>query len=149
MSEPIITIRSARESDMPLIDSYAAQEGMDAIPFSDTVFVALNADEELVGFIRLLKGNNGIYHVNPVVVYPTWRRYGVGRMLMDYALDLAGELRFVARGTSVAFYERLGAMPIGWEMVDMAVTENCDGCLMFDECGPVPFRMVASDEGNA
>ena len=146
MSDSLIVIRTAQDEDMSLINAYAGMEGMDDIPSADMVFVASNSEAEIVGFIRLLMGANGVYHVNPVVVYPTWRRFGVGRALMYYALDYSGELRLVSRGASLKFYESLGAEPIAWKMIDMAVTENCDGCQMFDECSPAPLRLLKGSE---
>ena len=81
----------------------------------------------------------GIAHVNPVVTYPTWRGYGVGRALMDEALERHGELRFVARGASVGFYEKLGYRAIPWEDVCLDVAEDCRICTLVDECKPQPM----------
>lgn len=135
----LFTLRPAASSDKPLLDAYCRAEGMDSIPGIDDVTVAQNASGEPVGFIRLAQGANGIWHVNPVVVYGAWRGYGVGRALTEAALEEKGELRMVARGAAVPFYERLGFTACSWDDVDMTVTEQCDGCPFFDECAPHPL----------
>lgn len=139
MSDELFTIRDARDDDMPTINAYAYQEGMDAFPSAENVRVAVNADGEIVGFLRLAFGDGGVAHVNPVVTYPTWRGFGVGRALMDEALARYGELRFVARGSAVGFYEKLGYAPIPWEDVTMSVSEDCTDCEMREECRPQPM----------
>ena len=139
----LFTIRDARESDMALICAYAAEEGMDRIPGPERVRVAVNADDEVVGFCRLQDDANGIAYVNPVVTYSAWRGYGVGRALIEDARERAGELRLIARGTSVGFYRKLGFACMPWSQVDLqAASEDCDRCPHRAECGPVPMRLV-------
>ena len=140
----LFTIRDARETDMPLIDSYAAAEGMDRIPGPDRVRVAVNTDDEVVGFCRLQDDANGIAYVNPIVTHSEWRGYGVGRALIQDARAIAGELRLIARGTSVGFYQKLGFRRMLWSQVDLqAASEDCDNCPYRAECGPVPMRLAA------
>lgn len=140
MTEELFTLRDARAADKPTLDAYCIAEGMDVLPSVDLVRVAVNADDEIVGFIRIALSEEGVAFVNPVITYDTWRGYGVGRALMDDALDLFGELRLVSRGTSIAFYEALGYERIPWDAVEMTLVEDCDGCAIREECGPVPMR---------
>ena len=138
----LFTIRDARQSDMPLIDAYAHESGMDSIPGPDRVRVAVNDDDAVVGFCRLQDDVNGIAYVNPVVTYSAWRGYGVGRALMEDARAIAGELRLIARGTSVDFYRKLGFVDMGWDEVDLeAASEDCDNCPYREACGPVPMKL--------
>ena len=139
-TESLFSIRDAAESDLPAINAMSAAEGMGAAEATDVVFVAVNADGEAVGFIRLAHDEEQGWHINPVVVYPTWRRHGVGKALVAYALDRFGELRLVSRGTSRAFYEALGFEAVPWEMVSPPIAAECDGCEAFGECSPVPMR---------
>ncbi len=141
MTEELFHIREARPKDMPVVDSYANAEGMDSLENPENTYVAVSADEEVVGFIHLTFADDGITYVNPVLVYPTWQKFGVGRALMDYAFERHKELRLVARGWNGAFYERLGYEPIPWDMIDPAVAADCDGCEMYDECQPAPMRI--------
>lgn len=139
MSNELFTLRPAVEADRELIDWYMHREGMDRLSSLENVTVAANVEGLCVGFIRLNKGNNGVWHVNPVVVNPEWRGWGVGRALMEDALARTGELRFVARGASIPFYRSLGYEEIPWEDIAPGVTEECDGCPMFEECAPLPM----------
>ena len=139
----LFSIRDARDADMALIDLYAGEAGMDRIPGPARVRVAVNADDEVVGFCRLQDDVNGIAYVNPVVVYSAWRGYGVGRALIEDARALAGELRLISRGTSEGFYRKLGFVEFPWSEVDLeAAEEDCDRCPYRAECGPVPMKLV-------
>ena len=127
---------------MALVDAYAAESGMDRIPGPERVRVAVNADDEVVGFCRLQDDVNGIAYVNPIVTYSAWRGYGVGRALIEDARALAGELRLIARGTSEGFYRKLGFVDMSWEDVDLeAAEEDCDNCPYRAACSPVPMRL--------
>ena len=128
---------------MPLIDAYAAAEGMDRIPGPDRVRVAVDGDDAVVGFCRLQDDENGIAYVNPIVTYGPWRGYGVGRALIEDARQIAGELRLVARGMSVGFYRKLGFTRMLWSQVDLkAASEDCDNCPYRADCGPVPMKLA-------
>ena len=52
---------------------------MDAIPSIEGVRVAVNEDDEVVGFVRVVTSKEGVAFVNPVVTYRTWQGFGVGR----------------------------------------------------------------------
>ena len=138
----LFTIRDARITDMPLIDSYAHAAGMDRIPGPHRVRVAVNGDDVVVGFCRLQDDANGVAYVNPIVTYEAWRGYGVGRALIQDARSIAGELRLISRGTSEGFYRKLGFQEMPWSEADLAAaSEDCDGCPYREQCGPVPMRL--------
>lgn len=141
----LFTLRPVREEDMPYLNAYCHAEGMDVLPGPERITVAVNDEDVPVGFIRLVRGANGIDHVNPVVTYALWRGYGVGRALIKDALASTGELRFVARGASIPFYEHLGFSECGWDEVDTSVTEECDGCPLVQECHPLPMKGSAAE----
>ena len=148
-------MRPAREDDLPLLNSYAYVEGMDAMPAADGITVAVNSEDVPVGFIRIQqepapeRGEAGghpngaepmVAHVNPVVVYQPWRGFGVGEALTEDALSRFEELRLVSRGSSLAFYQAEGFEPVAWELIAPAVAADCDGCEMRSECNPQPMR---------
>ena len=135
----LFTLRPARPEDKGNIDAYAYWEGMDNMPSVENITVAESNEGDVVGFVRVAKGVNGIYHVNPVVVVSTWRGYGVGRALMEDAQQRFGELRLVARGSAVGFYKALGYTEITWDDVDKAAVDDCDHCPMREECAPLPM----------
>lgn len=137
--DDLVTIRDAEDGDLATLTAYSSLEGMGPIDAAENVRVAVSDDGDIVGFIRLVQSDEGIWHVNPVVVYSTWRGFGVGRLLMDQALADAGELRLVSRGSSLAFYQSLGFEPIDWEAIHAPIVAECEECDLFDECGPVPM----------
>lgn len=139
MSE-LFSLRPAVEADRPYLDSYTYAEGMDYLPSLDGVTVAANGDDEPVGLIRIVRGCQGVAHVNPVVVHGSWRGHGVGKALVDDAQQRFGEMRLVSRGSSKPFYDALGFEDCGWDLIDKGVTDDCDGCELRDGCRPQPMR---------
>lgn len=139
----LFSIRDAEARDLGLINAYAAAEGMDVMPGTKRMRVAVNEEDEAVGFCRLQDDKTGIAYVNPIVVYEPWRGYGVGRALIEDAMGLAGELRLIARGNSQGFYECLGFVPMNWDEVDLeAASEDCDNCPRRTTCGPQPMKLT-------
>lgn len=139
MAEELFHIRDAREDDLGYCTSYAFAEGMGGIDSTENLRVAVDDIDEVVGFLRLTFDEVGVAHVNPVVTYPTWRGVGVGRALVEDALETQGELRLVSRGSSLTFYEALGFVPVDWADIRGEIVAECDECELFDECGPVPL----------
>ena len=139
MTNELFTIRDARPDDKAVLDAYANAEGMDAIPSIEGVRVAANEDDEVVGFIRVSLNGEGVAFVNPVITHETWRGFGVGRALMEEALERYGEVRLVSRGVSKAFYEALGYEPIEWDDIEMTLVDDCDHCELREECSPQPM----------
>lgn len=130
MTNELFTIRDARPDDKAVLDGYANLEGMDAIPSIEGVRVAVNEDDEVVGFVRIALADDGTAFVNPVITHETWRGFGVGRALMEEALERHGELRLVSRGGSLPFYKALGYERIGWDLIEMSLVDDCDHCEM-------------------
>ncbi|MCL1799352.1 MAG: GNAT family N-acetyltransferase [Eggerthellaceae bacterium] len=154
-------IREMDSADLPAVNAFVRAEGMGAVAEADLVFVAVSPapaaadpadpaavpaaaaadpDGQVVAFIRLILDEACGCHVNPVVVYPTWRRFGVGKALVEHALARYGELRLVSRGSSLAFYEALGFEEVPWDMICAAVAHECDECEIRPTCNPIPVR---------
>lgn len=138
----LFSLRPAREEDVEIVNTYAYWEGMDNMPSMENITVAESSAGDVVGFLRVARGNNGVMHVNPVVVVSTWRGFGVGRALVEDALERFDELRLVSRGTSVGFYQALGFTPLTWDDIDKTEVDDCDNCCMIEECKPLPMGRV-------
>ncbi|MEC4184339.1 GNAT family N-acetyltransferase [Adlercreutzia sp. R21] len=136
---PDVVLREATASDADAIAGLAAEADIDELSDRGRLFVA-EQNGETVGFIRLVKAN-GIWHVNPVVVTGSCRRTGIGAALMRFARSRFGELRFVARGYAVPFYEALGCEPVAWDAIAPPIAADCDDCPMAPTCGATPMRM--------
>lgn len=134
-----LLVRPADAGDAPLIARLAAEADMGELSNRGCVYVAECADES-VGFIRLLE-DSGVWYVNPIVVDAAHRRKGIGEALMRFARNRVGELRFVARGYAVPFYEALGCETLSWEAIAPLVADDCNGCEMLPDCHPQPMRM--------
>ena len=138
----LFSLRPAQEKDLVYINSYAYTEGMDNVPSTDLVWVAVNDQDIPVGFIRISNVDGTTGHINPVVILDSWRGYGVGKALVDYAQTLYPELRLVSRGTSHKFYDALDFETCEWDLIAEEVASECDGCPMYEECGPQPYRRI-------
>lgn len=134
-------LRPAVESDKPYLDAFCYSEGMADLDSLDDVTVAVDMDDDPIGFIQILAGSNGVAHVYPVVVNPNWRGLGIGKALVDDAHKKHGELRLVSRGTSVGFYKKLGFEECDWSLIDNECTEGCADCPTKESCAPLPMRL--------
>lgn len=142
MSE-LFTLRVAKEEDAPWLNSYCYQEGMANLDGISDVTVAVNANDEPVGFIQVAYGPSGVAHVYPIVVHESWRGFNVGRALIEDAYKNHGELRLVSRGSSVGFYERLGFEECDWALIDDELTEGCSDCATKFDCKPLAMRLLS------
>lgn len=138
-TDPLFTIRETKETDLPYIQNLLVPEGMTA-PDAPEGYVAVDGDDEPVGFIRIQETEKGP-HVAPVAVFPEWQGLGVGRALMDHELRRCGYLKLVARGSAVPFYRALGYREISFDEVSNELEEDCTVCEYLQECSPVPFML--------
>ncbi|MBA6096311.1 MULTISPECIES: GNAT family N-acetyltransferase [Pseudomonas] len=84
----------------------AAQEAFAERVAGDNLILVCVAEHTLVGLIELKEGG----HVAMLFVAPAWQRHGVGRRLLNAALDQAraNVVTVKAALSSVAAYERYG-----------------------------------------
>ena len=143
-----IVLRAAEPADERRLVSLGVAADMGELSGFETTIVAVRADADaderhaagIVGFCRL-RIHDGVAHVNPIVVDEAARGRFVGEALMREARKRYGELRFVARGPVVGFYEHLGCERVPWEAIAPEVAGDCDGCTEYEACRPVPMRM--------
>lgn len=139
-SQIVFRIRPSIPEDAERIAALADESDMGELSDRGITWVA-ERDHQIVGFIRLLEDEDQWY-VNPVVVDAAYRREGIGAALMTFAHKRYGELRFVARGYAVPFYEALGCENVSWDVIAPLVADDCDGCSMLATCHPQPMRMA-------
>ena len=85
-------------------------------------FVALSPEREIVGIVRLTEASR----IGRMAVLPEWRRRGVGRALLDRALDAAlalglARVQLSAQIHAIPFYARRGFVAAGPEYLDAGI----------------------------
>lgn len=142
---PAMVIRPFQQADQPRLVELGQHEDMGTLEGFETTLVAEGTEGEtagvILGFCRL-RTFGGIAYVNPVVVDPAFRGRGIGEALMREACAQYGELRFVARGYAVPFYQGIGCTDIDWSEIAPEVASDCDDCTLFETCHPRPMRML-------
>src|SRR5262245_59794942 len=81
-----------------------------AAALSRTINIGARHEHRLVGSIRILTDGYFFATVPEILVDPAYQRRGIGRRLVELALERAprGKLAFGAQPQSVAFFERIG-----------------------------------------
>ena len=141
------TIRAAQMHDEEAIRTLMAAGGMGMPPNWQDAMVAVKDDDRVVGYLRVQVTDKGP-HVAPVAVFPYWQGRGVGRMLMEDALERFGSLKLVARGEAADFYRKLGYREIAFDQISGDLDEDCAHCPDRDTCQPVPL-MVQKEDADA
>lgn len=135
----LVTLRPATASERETINALLLSEGFFTVDVVDGITVAANEDDEMVGFVRVVDDEKGCAHIYPVVVYETWRGFGVGRVLVEQVMKDRGQVKLISRGHSNAFYEALGFKKAPWEDMADFVVDDCRACEIREECGPQPY----------
>lgn len=141
------TLRDPKDSDIPYLHAFNASEGMDFLDSLEGVIVAADADDDPIGYVRVMIGADEQAYINPIVVNPLWRKQGVGRALMERAMSENESLRLVSRGPAIPFYRSLDFVECPWDLIDPNCAEDCANCTMREECGPLPMEYVGIKQG--
>ena len=138
-------LRAFNEQDTDRINSLYTANDMGLPPTYNGITVAVDteANDDIAGFVRVELWN-GIAHVSPIIVDAAYQRRGIGKLLMDSVRKAYDDVRLVARGGAIAFYEALDFDPTDWDLIDPRYSEDCRNCPVRDTCKPVPMRWTAS-----
>ena len=148
--EPLFSIRSAAVHDEPYLTALFQSEGMPVLQPAQflTGTVAVNSDDEPVGFIRIFTVNEGANcadcagdgnYVYPVIVFKSWRQLGVASALVNHELRRRGKLKLVACRPSRGFYLRTGFLPEEWHSIANVIASDCEKCPDRASCEPQPY----------
>ncbi|MDR2493101.1 MAG: GNAT family N-acetyltransferase [Coriobacteriales bacterium] len=141
----LFSLRPAQLDDLPGIRVVSDDARMPAIESVAHCLVAVNDDDEAVGFIRLkllpdpLDPALTVPYVYPVAVHSTWQGLGVGTALVKAAAQRYGQLRLVACSRSQGFYEQLGMARAPWESIAPEIAGDCTWCPDAAHCTPQPY----------
>jgi len=141
------SVRQALARDENAVRTLMAVGGMGVPPDWQDAIVAVTDADLPIGYLRVQRTDKGP-HVAPVAVFPYWQGKGIGRMLMEAALDQFGMLKLVARGEVADFYRKLGYHEIPLEEISGDLEEDCANCPDVATCRPVAFMLIkeGSDE---
>lgn len=133
-------LRLMAQDELNAVNALAVKEDMPPLDSADGVTLAVSPEGQIVGYIHVLPGADGAMHVQSLASDSDWRGIGVGRALIEQAYDQHHDLRLVARGSAVGFYQKLGYHEVPWEDIDFNVSDDCYSCEIRDMCHPLPMR---------
>lgn len=135
------TLRPAQAHDEDAVRTLMAWGGMALATDWQTATVAVDDDDNVVGYLRVQLTDKGP-HVAPVAVVDGWQGRGVGRALMDEALKRHGYLKLVSRGEAAGFYRSIGCEEIDFDEISGELEEDCVHCPDREACQPVAFILI-------
>lgn len=139
-----IRLRPGHAEDLPALQHLLAVNGLAGDIAPGEGWVAEEAGR-VVGFIRLEVAGQQPY-IRPVVVAPSAQGRGIGRLLIEHVRSQFSELRVVARGQAVGFYDSLGFKPVGWENIPLSFYQECEVCPELAQCRPQPLKWINETE---
>ena len=138
-------LRAAAPRDEAAVRALMEWGGMGLAPDWLDATVAVDDDDQLVGYLRVQQTDLGP-HVAPVAVVPSWQGRGVGRALIQDALERTQRLKLVARGEVAGFYRSIGCHEISFDEISDELEEDCRHCADREACGPVAFAIEKAGE---
>lgn len=110
--------------------------------------VACGDDGRVIGTALMTPYEQGCATINMVIVDEAQRGRGLGRLLMQAALDLAGDrpLRLVATADGLPLYEKLGFRAVGQVVQHQGLVRSLEAPVdVAVTAEPDPARLVALD----
>jgi N-acetylglutamate synthase-like GNAT family acetyltransferase len=129
-------IRRGQASDLAALEALLGQAEMGTTGLSPEDFLVAEEGDALVGTV-LLQRVDGDAYLRAMAVDLAWQGRGLGSLLVRALVAGLDEVKLVARGGVVTFYEKLGFTRMGWEAVHSTMRAECEGCPDFAVCQPV------------
>src|SRR5258708_3984137 len=112
-------IIAAEIQDRALTSWYSSESLLDAIQSDRSIFLVATSDDDVIGFIQIVKRPDGIAEITRIYVAPDEQRQGTGTMLFQDALDRlrsdsVSELVVSVEAQNLkgrSFYESIGFTP--------------------------------------
>jgi ribosomal protein S18 acetylase RimI-like enzyme len=133
--EPNVRYERRTEIDTKALNALFAaawgspKPGYEAIFGHSFTWVAAWAGDELVGFVNVAWDGDVHFFLLDTTVHPTWQRRGVGRRLVEEAIEACrghGEWLHVDADQElmVGFYQRCGFKPTAAGLVDLSQSDG-------------------------
>jgi N-acetylglutamate synthase-like GNAT family acetyltransferase len=133
----MVRFESARPEDRSKLQALLWENGMDyADPIED--FMLARQGDDIVGCARI-EDYADVAMVRPLVVAESFRRRGIGRLLLERILPAGKPAVIVARGESAKFYSALGFKISNWQTIPAHQANECSSCPDLTECRPQPM----------
>jgi N-acetylglutamate synthase-like GNAT family acetyltransferase len=150
-----VRIRAAHLRDLPELQAFIAGYGSDGtlLPRSQSNLlhylrdfrVAVDRKGRLVGCGALQLVNDGLAEIRSVAVDPAWRGSGIGSRLVRILLRDATRLgigRVFCLTRRIAFFGRLGFVPVPMERFPEKVWNDCRLCARRDACDETAMELA-------
>jgi N-acetylglutamate synthase-like GNAT family acetyltransferase len=93
--------------------SVYTQEKLAGVISGSSAYVTVRDAGKLIGFGRLLSDGATLAYINNMAVAPSYQRQGIGKMILNKLIEIAGEVNsiFLYTNTADSFYMRHGFQP--------------------------------------
>jgi N-acetylglutamate synthase-like GNAT family acetyltransferase len=133
----MLRFESARPEDREELEALLWENDMEvADPIED--FMLAREGDEIAGCGRI-EDFPDVVMVRPLVVAASFRRRGIGGLLLKQILPAGKPAVIVARGESVQFYTGFGFTLADWQTVPIHQAHECTSCPDRTECRPQPM----------
>jgi amino-acid N-acetyltransferase len=138
-----VELRTARESDLPAVLELLGQAQLPVVGVADSPehFLVAESDSKVVGVVGLeLYGESAL--LRSAAVVESWRGSGVGRVLVERALDVARERGiedvYLLTTTAEEYFPRFGFAGVDRESVSPGVKASVE----FREACPASAKVM-------
>ena len=136
-NEPGITVEKARDEDQSRLKALLVENGMGYAGPIDSFVVARKGDD-IIGCAQL-EEHSTMAMVRALVVAASYRRQGVGRLLLKAIVAADKPAALVARDEAIPFYKKFGFTAADWSIIPLHHRDECTFCDDRMSCRPQPM----------
>lgn len=126
-----ITICQAAADDRTAIDSLLSTYFLDGQDLDTGNFLLARVGDKIVGTVAFVREN--IEEVHSVAVHPSFRKKGIGALLVSSALNLSSGSAVYARTTAPSFFRKSGFIEVTSPSRE-ELWDDCACCEYLENC---------------